>query len=480
MCHTTHSQGYGRKLAGLTLRLVVGVAVLLGLASFNPGHASASTRATVWVDKASKGGRCSDARGRTTATKGSPLCTLTRAAAVAQAGDTVMIRAATYNETLRPQRSGTRNAPIRYSAAGAGVVIDASGRASGILVTGRSDLRFSGLTVKGARSQGVWVGASTRVSFDKLVITRNRVGMQLKSSSEVTVGRSTLSANQGAGIMELGGVRRGRYVRDRITRNGHDGQPYNGDGLQLDGSGTLISKCDITGNGDNSLYEHGIYASAKARGYTIESSRFSGNAASDIKAQGTGTVRYNLIGSARLGMYVDHSGASGVWLYYNVISGSFEHAVQTGAGARLAMTNNTVNAMPVNKRGDHAAVQLARATSVTLRNNIISNRNRSAAVAVGAGIPARALRADYNQYASADLAKVTAWHNRSMSLAQWRKATRLDARSASVKPPRFDRTGHVLAPARWRPLGQRVNLRRDFGGRALPRKGRPAAGARER
>ncbi len=354
------------------------------------------------------------------------------------------------------------------------------GRATGILVSGRSDLRFSGLTVKNASSHGIWVSASARVGFDKLAVTHNRFGMQLKSSSDVTVQRSNLSANQGAGIMELGGVVRGRYLRDRISNNGHDGQPYNGDGLQLDGSGALISNCDITGNGDNSLYEHGIYASAKARGYTIESSRFSGNAASNVKAEGSGTVRYNLIGSARLGMYVDRSSASGVWLYYNVLTGTFEHAVQTGAGARLAMTNNTVNVLPVNEPGDHAAVQVARAKSVTLRNNVISNRNPSAAVAVGAGVPASALRADHNQYASADLAKVTAWHNQSMSLAQWRKATHVDAKSASLVPPRFDRMGRVLAPAKWRPLGQRVNLRRDFGGQALPRKGRPAVGARER
>jgi hypothetical protein len=478
MRHTTDSAGRGRKLAALALRLVVGVAVLLGLASFNPAHAS--TRATIWVDKASRGGHCSDARGRTTATKRSPLCTLTRAATVAGAGDTVMIRAATYAETLRPQRSGTRTAPIRYRAAGAGVVIDASGRATGIFVSGRSDLRFSGLTVKAASSHGIWVSASARVGFDQLLVTHNRVGMQLKSSSDVTVQRSTLSANLGAGIMELGAVQRGRYLRDRITGNGHDGAPYNGDGLQLDGSGALISNCDITGNGDNARYEHGIYASAKARGYTIERSRLSGNAASNIKAQGAGTVRYSLIGSALLGMYVDRSSGSGVWLYYNVLTGSFQHAVQTGAGARLALTNNTVNVLPVSGPGDHAAVQVARAKSVTLRNNIISNRNRSAAVAVGAGVRARALRADYNQYASADLAKVTAWHNQSMSLAQWRKATRVDARSASSKPPRFGGMGRVLAPVKWRPLGQRVNLRWDFGGRALPRKGRPAAGARER
>jgi hypothetical protein len=153
----------------------------------------------------------------------------------------------------------------------------------------------------------IWVDSSARILFDNLTITTNTFGFRAKNSSDVTVQHSLLTANKAAGVMELGGVTRGRYLHDDITNNGHDGQPYNGDGLQLDGTGALISDCDITGNGDNTLYEHGIYASTTALDYTIDNNRFSGNSATNVKAEGSGTVHANQFGSARLGMYVDQT-----------------------------------------------------------------------------------------------------------------------------------------------------------------------------
>jgi hypothetical protein len=335
MTKTTHL------LAKFTLALTAALALLLGVATHTPARAATPT--TIWVDKASKGGRCSDTRDRTTATQTSPLCTLTRAAAVATDGDTVMIRAATYNETLRPLDSGTPTYPIRFSAYEPGVVIDATGRGTGILVIGRTDVRFSGFTVKNGSSQGIWVDSSARILFDAMTVTANAFGVRVKNSSDVTVQSSVIDTNKAAGIMELGGVARGRYLQDDVTNNGHDGQPYNGDGLQLDGTGALISDCDITGNGDNTLYEHGIYASTTALDYTVENSRFSGNSATNVKAEGSGTVRGNQFGSARLGMFVDKNTAPGLTVSDNTFTGTFVWPIQTGTGALLTPSNNTVN-----------------------------------------------------------------------------------------------------------------------------------------
>jgi hypothetical protein len=341
MTHTTHPAAH--LLAKLAITLTIGVALLLGATAFTPARAATPT--TMWVDKASKGGLCSDTRDRTTATQTSPMCTLTRAATLATAGDAVMIRAATYTETLRPLASGTPTAPIRYAAYEPGVFIDATGRAAGILVIGRTDLRFAGLTVTAASSKGIWVDASARVTFTTTAVTANQVGLQARNTTDLTVQSSAFTANHAAGIQELGGVLRGHYLHDRITDNGHDGAPYNGDGLQLDGTGALISDCDITSNGDNALYEHGIYASTTALGYTIETSRFSGNAATNVKAEGSGTVRANQFGSARLGMFVDKNTAPGVQVSANTFSGTFDRAIQTSTGAILTQTDNTLNGL---------------------------------------------------------------------------------------------------------------------------------------
>jgi hypothetical protein len=333
-------------IAKLTITLTTAALLLLGLAAFHPAHAATPT--TIWVDKTSKGGRCADTRDRTTATPTTPLCTLARAATIATPGDTIQIRAATYPETLRPQTSGTPTAPIRYSASEPGVIIDATAKPTAILIIGRTDLRFSGLTINHATAKGIWVDTSARITFDTLVVTANQVGLQAKTTSDLTVQHSTITANTAAGIQELGGVTRGHYLHDHITNNGHDGAPYNGDGLQLDGTNAIVSDCDITGNGDHTLYEHGIYADDTATGYLIEASRFAANAATNIKAQGTGTVRNNTLASARLGMYLDHNSAPGVTVATNTFTGTFDHPIQTGTGALLTLTSNTLNGLLLN------------------------------------------------------------------------------------------------------------------------------------
>jgi parallel beta-helix repeat protein len=52
-----------------------------------------------------------------------PYCTISRAAKVSVAGDTVMVRPAIYRETVSPKNSGTSGNPITYQATGPGVIV---------------------------------------------------------------------------------------------------------------------------------------------------------------------------------------------------------------------------------------------------------------------------------------------------------------------------------------------------------------------
>jgi hypothetical protein len=322
------------KAAALVLGAAVATAVVAGAAR-PAAAASAPAGATLWV---AKGAGCSDTAA---ATRTSPLCTLARAVALAQPGDTVMVRAGAYAETLAPRRSGSASAPIRFTAAEAGVSVGA-GRTAGINLQGVHDLRFSGLTVSGASKQGVWVSGVARVTFSGLAVKANQgPGFQLKSTSDVSVEHSVVLANKGVGIMELGGVVGGRYLSNTIDGNGHDGQPFNGDGMILNGSGAVVRGNVITDNGDNSLYEHGIYASKAATGYLVEANTFSRNSATGVKAQGSGTVRANSFGASRYGMWVDSSSRTGVAVTGNRFNGPFTlTAIGTGAGARVKLTAN--------------------------------------------------------------------------------------------------------------------------------------------
>jgi hypothetical protein len=70
-----------------------GLAILVGLGLWS-GTASAIR---IYVDKDAVGGSCNDSRDRATAmSKSTPLCTIERGMALAQTGDTVMVRAGTY------------------------------------------------------------------------------------------------------------------------------------------------------------------------------------------------------------------------------------------------------------------------------------------------------------------------------------------------------------------------------------------------
>ena len=221
------------------------------------------------------------------------------------------------------------------------MVITANNRPVAVNVDKVHDLKFQGMTITGAARQGVWVGNSARITFTTVTVKGNRgPGFQVKRSASLTVSRSTISGNKLAGIMEVGGNRATTYSANRIAGNGRDHRAFNGDGIILAGRGAVVRGNRITSNGDHKLYEHGVYASKTAAGYLIERNTLSGNSATGVKAQGTGTVRSNTFGSSRFGIYVDTRG--GVRAYGNTFKGSFAKPVATASGAKVVAYGNKV------------------------------------------------------------------------------------------------------------------------------------------
>lgn len=296
---------------------------------------------------------------------------LDRAARRARPGDTVLLAAGRYLGTLTPRVSGTPAAPIRFEAApGAKVTLDAAGAAAALSVTSQHDLAFSGFTVTGASAQGVWVAQAARVRFSHLRVTGNHApGFQLKDTTDVTVEHSTVAGNLRAGIMELGDVTGGRYLDDVISGNGHDHQPYNGDGIMLHGQGAVVEGCLLDRNGDDRLHEHGIYAASDAIGYLVEANELAGNAAAGIKAEGAGVVRDNRFGSSRAAIAADDTSGDGVLLEGNTITGSFQHAVIVGEHARVRMLGNAITASPSATPGDHAPVLVLAGADLAMTGN---------------------------------------------------------------------------------------------------------------
>ncbi|KPA09990.1 carbohydrate-binding cenc domain protein, partial [Candidatus Magnetomorum sp. HK-1] len=103
----------------------------------------------------------------------SPWQTLGKAAQEAKAGDTIWIKAGTYNECFSPSNTGKSNAYITFkSMESETVVIDANGHDHGIILWNKSFIRISGLEVKNAISDAVFIGHSDDSSSENNIIEK--------------------------------------------------------------------------------------------------------------------------------------------------------------------------------------------------------------------------------------------------------------------------------------------------------------------
>src|SRR5262245_3306693 len=90
------------------LTVYLAVAAVVSVPAVAAVAAPAYAASTYYVD-ATKG---NDSKGNGSPAK--PWKTISKAASVANAGDTVKIRSGTYRETVRPAHSGTASAPVTF------------------------------------------------------------------------------------------------------------------------------------------------------------------------------------------------------------------------------------------------------------------------------------------------------------------------------------------------------------------------------
>lgn len=461
---------------------LVAACALLALA------AARADAAELWVDGGNAA--CSDARGAAQVTApATPWCTVSRAAREAGAGDTVRVRAGTYRETVRPVRSGTPAAPIRFVAE-AGAVLDAAGAATGgaaapnaIKLIGVSDVAFDGFEVRGGTAQGIWVDGCARIALQRLrVVAGAGAGIQLKASADVRVEDSAIAGNGGAGIMELAGTRDGRYLRNVVTGNGRGGGAFNGDGIQLGGSGALIAGSTIAGNGDDGPYEHGVYSAPGSRDWTIESSELRGNGGANVKAAGgPGIVRANVLDGGRYGIVLSDNPAM-VTVERNEVRGSAQHLVFLTAGASAArarlFSNTIVQAGRSTAAGDASAVFVNAAAALELRDNALAYANPDAlgvALWVNDATRLAEFSSDGNTFCATDVRdRPLAWNGSRVTLAAWRAVSAQDLLSTQSPTAACADVGATVAAA-GRPAGRR---RSPVRARCAPRAPARSAGLR--
>jgi hypothetical protein len=443
-----------------------------------------ASAADLWVNRGSSG--CSDALAKSeVSTPDRTWCSLERAASQATAGDTVHVLAATYRESVRFGTSGTADAPIRFVAAEPGVVVDAAGATRALKLMDVSDVAISGFGVTGGLSQGIWVQGGARVRLTDLDVTSNPgAGIEVKDAADLTVQRSTVAGNGGAGVLELAGTRDARYADNEIRGNGASSASYNGDGIQLDGTGAVVSGNVITDNG-NSSYEHGVYTGAASADWSIERNTISNSSGANLKAAGgPGLVRRDRMTNGRYGLILSDNPVP-VTVEHNVLAGRAQHLVLLTTGSTPARARLWANTVAQSGRsttsGDASAVFVNAAAFLELRDNLLSYGGAdSAGVALWVNDPARLgkLVSDTNWFCARDgRSRHLAWAGSRTTLAGWRASTGQDGRSLSSWAPQFDDARRVTSTNWGQARGDNLGLDEDYSGTPLPGTGPVDIGA---
>jgi hypothetical protein len=419
---------------------------------------------------------CSDGASIATASSAStPWCSPAPAVRLARPGDVVHLAGGTYATQLRPATSGTPAQPIVYQADGAVTIAAPAGTVS-VMLVGVHDVTLKGLTVHASALQGVWIDSAADIVLTGVTVTNSAgTGVQIKGGTAVTVTHSRLVNNSRAGLLDMSPSLGTTLSSSTVSGNGKDGQPYNGDGVGLNGTGGSVTGNTITNNGDGVGLEHGIYAGPTAKGYTISGNTISGNAGADIKAAGgPGLIADNRLKSSLFGLVLSDN-PDVVTVEYNLIQGRFQHGVLVTTGttaARARLWNNTIEQTGRSTTsGNASAVFVVSAAQLELRNNLIAYTNADllgSALLVNAATLVGSFTADTNWYSSPDPGGlVVAWNGARVTFAQWRTLSGQDGSSIASAPPSFSSGGRVTSFNRGLAKGTPLGLTRDLVGTPL-------------
>lgn len=183
-------------------------------------------------------------------TEAAPWKTLAKAASTAKAGQTVLIKAGVYNETLKPTASGTAGSLITFKAfpgdeckgAFAGtksdcrVVIDGqNSRSNGINASPRKYIRFEGLEIRNHTGDGVYLQGYYDTTCEGFEVVNNYIhhnkndAITFRGNSRKTlIENNEIADNAQTGISFGGGS--GHTLRgNNIHYNGKDGIRGGGD-----------------------------------------------------------------------------------------------------------------------------------------------------------------------------------------------------------------------------------------------------------
>ena len=244
-------------------------ALLLAVATVVALPAPAAQAAgNLWVG----GNSCSDSG---TGTKKTPFCTISAAAAVAVAGQSVRVEAGTYNEMVVPANSGLAGLPIEYRPDKPGDQVTITGGTYGFALTGVSWVNVSGFRITGTTSNGVYVKDASNVVIAGNRVERagireaglNAAGIYVDDSVDSTVSANVVADNSASGIYLTGDTTRVLVTGNESSANSF-GWQRNATGIDVRAPGNTIignrthhnddSGIQIYPGGDNNLVANNV------------------------------------------------------------------------------------------------------------------------------------------------------------------------------------------------------------------------------
>jgi parallel beta-helix repeat protein len=192
-------------------------------------------------------------------TQSEPFCTISAAAAVATAGQTVLVSSGTYNEDVTPANSGTAGSPITYQAA-PGATVTVTGSTSGFTISGLSYITISGFTVTGTSYVGIYVWNSTGITVTGNTVTysgqpaqgANWYGIWVGGTSNSTISGNTTQNNTDSGIYLTQGST-GVTVTGNESSANATGWEREASGIKVISPGNTIIKNVVHNNEDTGI-----------------------------------------------------------------------------------------------------------------------------------------------------------------------------------------------------------------------------------
>ena len=250
---------------------------------------------------------------------------------------------------------------------------------STVMLTGVHDVVLRGLTVRASAPQAIWIDDASRHP------DRSRDGRQRRRGGRADQARhrgddhalATDQQRARRAARHEPGAQAPMLSASLVSNNGHDGERYDGDGVELNSAGAAVTGNTITHNGDSAGFEHGIYAGR--RGRRLRDHRKLRSAATPAptsrrragpgSSQATASPRASSASCSRTirrrhGAVQPHPGP----LPARSAGDDGQHAP-----ARARLWNNTVQQTGRSTAsGNASAVFVASAAQLELRNNLIS------------------------------------------------------------------------------------------------------------